>query len=127
MAQDKAALQKAWDGADAAEHGGKAEVLEIAVGEITGEIEYTGSQEVDLGLGLTTSHNGVYQNETVRLPISASFTKALDTAGVSRGDKFLVKRYEDAIKKKGVGAGKTKMAIYGIKVVHKAPATPAAQ
>lgn len=111
--------EDAWDEADGQEFGGSAEVLILRQNEIAGPFIYTGHQQVQTDLGETTSHTGTDPDgEQVRLPIQATFLRAVDTAKLGYGDKFLVKRQPDQIKKKGKGAGNP-MAIFAIKVIER--------
>jgi len=68
-------------------------------------------------LGATTVHTAknTKTEDVYRLPIQATFLRAIDQAGLKRGDVFGVKRFEDQIKKRGKGAGNP-MAIFAIKV-----------
>lgn len=54
------------------------------------------------------------------LPIGAVFSKTWAEAKCVPGDKVLIKRFPDATKKGGRGSG-TKMHVYGLKVVFRAP------
>lgn len=64
--------------------------------------------------------NTVDGNQRFSLPIGAVFRKHWDEAKPNVGDEFLVKRYDDAVKKSGRGAGKP-FHVYGIKVVKRIP------
>jgi hypothetical protein len=122
------APEGAWDAAEGEEYGGKSEILLIQVGEVVGPFEYVGHQQMTTDLGDTTVHLGTNKDgETLRLPIQATFQRAIDQAGVQRGDTFLIKREADQIKKRGAGKDKP-MAIYAVKVTKRAPraAAPAA-
>lgn len=113
--------EEAWDAAQGEEFGGKSEILSIEVGEVAGPLTYVGHQEMTTELGETTVHMATNkEGETLRLPIQATFQRAIDQAGVERGDTFLVKRDEDQTKKRGKGAGNP-MAIYAVKVTNRAP------
>ncbi|MDE2102577.1 MAG: hypothetical protein KGL39_35345 [Patescibacteria group bacterium] len=115
-----------WDSMKGEEFGGKSEILILQVGEIAGPLTYVGHQEMTTDLGDTTVHTATTKSgEQVRLPIQATFLRALDQAGVVRGDSFMVKRFEDQVKKKGKGAGNP-MAIYGVKVIDRVPRAPVA-
>lgn len=117
---------KQWEDASGDEFGGKADILILEVGEVAGPLVYVGHQAMTTDLGDTTVHLATNkEGETLRLPIQATFQRAVDQAGLNRGDTFMVKRFEDQDKKKGKGAGKP-MAIYGIKVTNRVPAPPAA-
>lgn len=54
------------------------------------------------------------------LPIGAVFQKTWAEAKIVPGDKLLIKRFPDATKKGGRGSG-TKMHVYGLKVIYRAP------
>lgn len=115
-----------WEAAQGEEFGGQADILQLEVGEIAGPLKYVGQQEMTTDLGDTTVHMATNADgETLRLPIQATFQRAIDQAGMARGDVFYVKRFDDQIKKKGKGAGNP-MAIYGVKVKERAPRQAAA-
>jgi hypothetical protein len=59
------------------------------------------------------------------LPISAIFRKHWKEADVQPGDTFRFKRYVDAVKKRGKGAG-NKLKVFAIKVYTRVPRTTAA-
>lgn len=119
--------EAAWDSAEGEEFGGKSEILTIVVGEVAGPLKYIGHQQMTTELGETTVHLATNQeDETLRLPIQATFIRAVDQAGLQRGDTFLVKRFEDQEKKRGKGAG-NQMAIYAIKVLERVPRQPVSQ
>lgn len=114
-ARNYMADEAAWD-ADGEEFGGKADILILKVGEIAGPLTYVGHQKMTTSLGETTVHLATNkEGETMRLPIQATFLRSIDQGGLVRGDTFLVKRFEDQIKKQGKGAGNP-MAIYGVKI-----------
>ncbi len=70
-----------------------------------------------------------HKNDTSKmfgLPISAIFEKNWKEADLEYGSEFVLARFPDSIKKRGEGAGSTKMKNYAMKVlkaVRKAPAT----
>ncbi len=101
--------------------GGSSDILALEVGEAVGPITYLGSREVDLGTGKPTlSHEGRdSQGHNWRLPIAANFSRQIETGNVQKGDTIAIKRIEDAVKKKGVGAGQT-MQMFVIKVLARA-------
>lgn len=116
---------EAWDQAGE-EYGGKSEILAIEEGEVAGPLAYVGHQQMTTELGETTVHLGTNSdNELLRLPIQATFLRAVDQAALNRGDIFLVKRFADQEKKRGKGAG-NQMAIYGLKVIKRVPVPAAA-
>ena len=121
--------EAAWDEAPGQEFGGKAEVVNIQVGEIAGPFTYVGHTQMQTDLGAATVHQATTkEGEQVRLPISATFVKAVDQAALSFGDTFLVRRGEDVEKKRGKGAG-SMIPVYALKVLERVnkPAAPAAQ
>jgi hypothetical protein len=108
-----------WDAEKAPEFGGQSEILVLKIGEVAKGLLYTGFNTSTIGDKPVQVHTAnLASGDPVRLPISASFTRALDQASVQVGDTIMVKRYEDATKKGGVGKGQN-MAIYAIKVVKK--------
>ena len=110
----------AWD-SPGEEFGGQSDILLLEQGEVAGPFTYVGHQEMTTELGDTTVHMATTKDgDTLRLPIQATFLRAIDQADVVRGDQFLVRRTEDQLKKKGKGAGNP-MAIYGVKVLNRVP------
>jgi len=125
-ARDYMADETAWEQGEGEEFGGKSEILILRVGELAGPLVYVGHQEMTTSLGETTVHMATTKNgDTMRLPIQATFLRSVDQAGLVRGDTFLVKRFEDQIKKQGKGKGNP-MAFYGLRVVQRAPRQMAA-
>lgn len=118
--------QAAWDDDDSQEYGGQADILAVNIGEVAGPFEYVGHQPMVMEGGKTvTVHLGIDPaGENVRLPIAASFLRAIDQAEVMKGDKFLIRRGDDVKKKSGIGKG-TNMQIFAIKVISRAPRNPA--
>ncbi len=113
-----------WDKVDGQEFGGAAGILELKPGEVAGIFTYSGHQQITTDLGETTVHTGVDEDGTQwRLPIQATFLRAVDQAGLKFGDKFAIKREDDVIKKRGKGAGK-EMAIFAIKVTERYAVQP---
>ena len=112
-----------WDGQKTQEYGGQSDILAISPGQIAGPLTYLGCNRITTDLGETTAHTASDKmGETWRLPIQATFLRAMDQAAVKPGDVFAIKRGDDVIKKKGAGAGKP-MAIFSIKVL-KRPGQP---
>ena len=106
-----------WDRSPATEFGGQSEIMTLEEGECAGPFQYIGSQPMITDLGETNGHLAEGpDHDTYRLPISASFLRSVDQAGLKRGDAFAIRRHTDTVKKKGVGKGTT-MAIYSIKVL----------
>ena len=124
------ATQEARDSATGTEFGGQADILVANIGEVVGPFEYVGHQPMLMEGGKTvTVHIGIDPaGEQVRLPIAASFLRAVDSADLQRGDKFLARRGDDAKKKSGIGKGQN-MQIWAIKPTYRAPraAAPAVQ
>lgn len=121
-------LQEAafWDEAEGQEFGGASGILELKPGEVAGPFTYTGHQNMTTALGDTTVHTGLdEEGNQWRLPIQATFLRAIDQARVQMGDKLAIKRLEDVEKKRGKGAGNP-MAIYAIKVIERAAPNPTA-
>lgn len=108
----------AFDNLDAAEYGGQSDVMDLKVGEVAGPLSYTGFSTITTDLGDATSHTAIHTDtkESIRLPLAASFNKALDQASVNVGDIFAIKRNPDVMKKKGKGANRP-MAIYSLKII----------
>lgn len=128
MAQEAAAerayiaSQADWDKAPGQEYGGQADILQINIGEIAGPFEYMGHQPMVMegGKSVTVHIASDPTGEQVRLPIAASFLRAVDQADLFRGDKFLIRRSENVKKKSGIGRGQD-MQIYAIKPTVRAP------
>lgn len=116
-----------WDQEKGMEYGGQAGILELEVGDVAGPFIYIGHQPMTLqGRNLTVHIASIgLEGDNVRLPISASFTRAADQASLQRGDQFLIRRGDDTKKKAGVGAGQD-MKIYSLKVTHRSTPTAAA-
>lgn len=115
-----------WDSVEGDEFGGQADILILEVGEASKNLTYVGHQQMTTNLGETTVHLATNENgDTLRCPIQATFQRAVDQAGLTRGDVFRTKRFDDTLKKGGKGAGKP-MAIYAIKVITRAVRAPVA-
>lgn len=109
----------AWEQSDSVEYGGQSDILELEVGEIAGPLEYVGFQTMNLESGEVKVQLAVTPDkETLRCPISASFLRSFDQAGITIGDTFAIKRNEDTEKKGGKGKGQM-MHIYSVKVLSK--------
>lgn len=110
-----------WENSESVEFGGQSDILELEVGEIAGPLESVGYQMMTLESGEIRVQLAITEaKDTLRMPISASFTRAFDQAAIQIGDTFAVKRNEDVDKKAGKGKGQT-MHIYSIKVLKKGP------
>lgn len=115
-----------WDSAEGQEFGGSSGILDLKVGEVAGIFTYTGHQQINTELGETTVHTALDEDGAQwRLPIQATFLRAVDQARLGMNDKFAVRRDEDVKKKRGKGAGNM-MAIYAIKVIERAVIGPTA-
>lgn len=118
------ASTEVWEQHTGPEFGGQADILQLNVGEVAGPFEYMGQQPMVMEGGKTiTVHLGMTgDDETLRLPIAASFLRAIDQAEIQRGDKFLIRRSDNVKKKAGIGKGQD-MQIYAIKPIFRAPRT----
>lgn len=106
--------------------GGSYPRLELAEGQVSPVLTYVKDTKVQLERddGTTEMVNApVAQNsddgKLVALPINAVFKKHWSEANVSVGDTFKVKRYADATKKRGKGAG-NKIKVFALKVYSRA-------
>jgi hypothetical protein len=114
-----------FDAIDGIEFGGQSEILHINVDEAAGPFIYAGKNVIDTDIGKAVSHSAHNEaGEQVRMPLSATFIKAIDMANLGVGDAFYVKRYADVIGKTGRAKGQT-LQVYSIKVVSRADVTPA--
>lgn len=109
-----------WDDIPGEQYGGDTDVLVIPENNHVGPLTYLGAQPMKTHIGDTTSHQAVLNGETVRLPIGATFLRAMDLASIHPGDEFWIKRFANTKKKSGAGQG-TDMQIFAIKVTKKAP------
>lgn len=111
-----------WDKFEGQEYGGAAPILILHENEVAGPFRYMGYQKVTTELGEATVHSGSdEEGQSWRLPIQATFIRAIDQGNMRIGDKFVVKRGEDVTKKRGKGAGNA-MAIFSVKVIERAAA-----
>ena len=116
------AAAEAWDNVEGQEFGGKADVVDIKIGEVAGPFVYLNHVPMETRLGNVTVHQATTEDgDTVRLPISATFVRAVDQAKLAFGDTFLVKRLDDVKKKQGKGAGNM-IPVYAIKILSHGPA-----
>lgn len=111
-----------WDSTDGETFGGDADILRLEVMQVAGPLTYEGrdakgleleGDKVDVHLGRDRA------GKLWRLPLSASFRNQLTESKLAEGDTFLVRRNEDAIKKKGKGKGNP-MKIFQVKVTARA-------
>jgi len=112
----------AWDSTPGEVFGGNADILKLEVGEVAGPLTYVGLSEKKLELegdkvDVHTARDG--NGKLWRLPLSASFRNQLVESKLAEGDTFLVRRAEDAEKKKGKGKGNL-MKIYQVKITARA-------
>jgi hypothetical protein len=116
-----------WDRMDGMEYGGQSEIMELEVGEVTQNLTYLGFQPMTMEGGkMVTVHIAKdEQNSSFRLPIAASFLRSADQAGLQKGDVFIVKRFEDTQKKRGIGKGQD-MKIFALKITKRTNPTAAA-
>jgi hypothetical protein len=106
-----------FDAIDGIEFGGQSEILHIEKDEAAGPFTYAGKNVIDTDIGKAVSHSAHNEaGEQVRMPLSATFIKAVDMANLGIGDVFYVKRYEDVVGKNGRAKGQT-LQVYSIKVV----------
>lgn len=130
----------AFESAQGESFGGVTEILTLAVNEVSPLLTFTRNTSLQLRDSVTDVIDGKpVERETTKLvscpvavadddpkkterslPIGAIFQKTFAEAKIVAGDKFLIKRFPDAVKKGGRGSG-TKMHVYGLKVVHRAP------
>lgn len=104
--------------------GGSYVRLDLAEGQVSGLLEYVKDSKIqvenDEGAEMVSVPVAKTEdNILVSLPISAVFRKHWKEANVNTGDKFKIKRYTDATKKRGKGTG-SKMKIFAVKVYARA-------
>jgi hypothetical protein len=117
---------EAWEQTEGQEFGGASGILDLKAGEVAGIFAYIGHQQITTDLGEATVHTASDEdNVQWRLPIQATFLRAVDQASLKMGDKFAIRRDDDVIKKRGAGKGKP-MAIFAIKVIERATVGPVA-
>lgn len=111
--------ESAWDASEGQEFGGASDILKLEVGQIAGPLIYQGHQQIETDLGVATVHLAADEGgEQWRLPISATFIRCVDQAGLKPGDKFITRRMGDQLKKRGKGKDKP-MAIFSLKVLER--------
>lgn len=113
-----------WDQTDGETYGGNADILKLDVGQIAGPLTYAGLDEKALELDgekvdVHCARDGA--GKLWRLPLAASFRRQIIESKLAEGDTFLVRRVEDAVKKKGKGKGNP-MRIFQIKITARAAA-----
>ena len=104
-----------WASIEGDVYGGQSPIIDIDAGDAAGPFVYTGKSTIATQQGTAVSHTATYEENQVRLPLSATFLKAMDQAGVSHGDTFYIKRDADVIGKTGRAKGQT-LQVYAIKV-----------
>lgn len=115
-----------WDNQDGEEYGGQADILKLEPGQAAGPLTYLNETALTTELGETVAHSAMDADKNVwRMPIHATFIRAVEQANLANGDKFLVRRLPDQIKKAGKGKGKP-MQIWGVKVTDRKPRVAAA-
>jgi len=109
--------------------GGVQAILALPVGGCSRKLEYLREMKLPLKEddGSTKLMNVPLAFDTedadkrqYSMPIGAVFRKIWAEASPQPGDQFYVKRFDDASKKSGKGAGKP-FHVYGIKIVQRAP------
>jgi len=109
--------EEQWAKLGGQEFGGESDIIKIEPGQFAGPFQYAGHSKIVTDLGEVTAHTAhTISGDLVRLPIQATFLRAIDQAGVQLGDTFAIGRGRDVKKKKGKGAGND-MAIYKIKLI----------
>ena len=112
-----------WDAAPGEVFGGSADILKLEPGQVAGPLVYVGLSEKKLELDGDKVDVHTARDASAklwRLPLSASFRNQLVESKLAAGDTFLVRRTEDALKKKGKGKGNP-MRIYQVKITARAP------
>lgn len=109
--------------------GGSYARLELNHGNVSCPLIYRKDTEIplpdqDAEGNDTTKMQTVYVAETpkkelVSCPIASIFMKHFKEAKIKLGDEFRIKRYPDAIKKRGKGSG-NKMQVYAVMVTKRA-------
>jgi hypothetical protein len=109
--------REVFDSARGESFGGQSDILVIKENEAAGPFTYAGHQQMTTDLGETTVHLGTLPDgkHQIRLPISATFLRAVDMAKLNPNDTFYVLREDDTIKKGGKGKGQS-MPVYKVKV-----------
>lgn len=105
----------AWDSIEGQEFGGQSPIIQIEVGQAAGPFILLSKTTVATEIGTAISYTATYEGHQVRMPLSATFVKAVDQAQLDTGDEFYVRRTEDVKGKTGRAKGQTLM-VYGIKV-----------
>ena len=104
-----------WDQIDGQEFGGQSPIIEIEVGQASGPYILLSKTTVSTEIGTAISYTASYEGHQVRMPLSATFVKAVDQAQLETGDEFFVRRTEDVKGKTGRAKCQI-LQVYGIKV-----------
>lgn len=111
--------------------GGSYPRIELSEGQVSPLLTYIKDSKVQIQNDDGTSEmvsspvvQSADDNKLYTLPISAIFRKHWGEANVNEGDTLKVKRYVDAIKKRGKGAG-NKLRVFAVKVYSRAAAPKA--
>ena len=109
--------------------GGSYARLELEPGDVSIPLVYRKDTEIplpdqDANGNETTKMQTVYvcelpNTELVTCPISAIFMKHFKEAKIVKGDEFRIKRYPNAVKKRGKGAG-NQMQVFAVRVTKRA-------
>ena len=108
-----------WDSIEGQEFGGQAPIVNIEVGQAAGPFILLSKTTVSTEIGTAISYSASIDGQQVRLPLSATFVKAVDQAQLDTGDEFYIRRTEDVKGKTGRAKGQI-LQVYGIKVTKRA-------
>jgi len=108
-----------WDQVDGQEFGGQSPIIEIDPGQAAGPFILLSKTTVTTDIGTAISYTASYEGHQVRMPLSATFVKAVDQAQLETGDEFFIRRTEDVKGKTGRAKGQI-LQVYGIKVTKRA-------
>jgi hypothetical protein len=108
-----------WDSIEGQEFGGQSPIVNIEPGQAAGPFILLSKTTVSTEIGTAISYAASYEGQQVRMPLSATFVKAVDQAQIDTGDEFYVRRTEDVKGKTGRAKGQT-LQVYGIKVTKRA-------
>lgn len=108
-----------WDSIEGQEFGGQSPIINIEIGQAAGPFILLSKTTVSTDIGTAISYTASYDGQQVRMPLSATFVKAVDQAQLDTGDEFYVRRTEDVKGKTGRAKGQT-LQVYGIKVTKRA-------
>ena len=108
-----------WDQIDGQEFGGQSPIIDIEVGQAAGPFILLSKTTVTTDIGTAISYTASYEGHQVRMPLSATFVKAVDQAQLDTGDEFFIRRTDDVKGKTGRAKGQI-LQVYGIKVTKRA-------